>query len=82
LQKNFQVRGKISLSALAFGCNHALVAEGLRSRRPHSSLISGVLGLEGVSKRKGSHCRWAMRGLAQVKDLGERKGHAAELTNC
>jgi hypothetical protein len=27
----------------AFGCSHALVAEGLRSRRPHSSLISGLL---------------------------------------
>jgi hypothetical protein len=29
LQKNFQAREKIPLSALAFGCSHALVAEGL-----------------------------------------------------
>jgi hypothetical protein len=28
----------------------------LRSRRPHSSLISGLLGLERISKRKDSHC--------------------------
>ena len=28
LQKNIQVREKIPLSALAFGCSHALVAEG------------------------------------------------------
>jgi hypothetical protein len=30
LQKNFQVREKIPLSALAFGCSHALVAEGFK----------------------------------------------------
>ena len=42
---------------------------GLRSRRPHSSLISGLLGLEGISKRKDSHCRSGQGGgLAQVKD--------------
>jgi hypothetical protein len=29
-KKNFQVREKISPSALAFGCSHALVAEGLK----------------------------------------------------
>ena len=46
LQKNFQVREKIPLSALAFGCSHALVPRGLRSRQPHSSLISGLLGVE------------------------------------
>jgi hypothetical protein len=71
LQKNFQVREKIPLSALAFGCSHALVAAGLRSRRSHSSLISGLLGLEGSSKRKDSHCHSGRRGgpaPAQVKD--------------
>ena len=59
LQKKFQVQEKIPLSAFAFGCSHALVAEGfnIRSRRPHSSLISGLLGLEGTSKRKDSRCR-------------------------
>ena len=42
---------------------------GLRSRRPHSSLISGLLGLEGISKRKDSHCRSGRGdGLTQVKD--------------
>ena len=82
LQKNFQVREKIPLSALAFGCSHALVVEGYKEPWPHSTLISDLLGLEGTSKRKGSHCRWAMGGLAQVKNPGERKGHAAELTNC
>ena len=30
LQKNFQVREKIPLSALAFGCSHTLVAEGFK----------------------------------------------------
>jgi hypothetical protein len=30
LQKNFQVQEKIPLSALAFGCSHALVAEGFK----------------------------------------------------
>ena len=30
LQKNFQVREKIPLSALAFGCSHALVAEAFK----------------------------------------------------
>ena len=39
-------------------------------------------GLKAPPKRKGSHCRWAMGGLAQVKNPGERKGNAAELTNC
>jgi hypothetical protein len=34
-----------------------LSPRGIRSRRPHSSLISGPLGLEGISKRKDSHCR-------------------------
>ena len=33
LQKNFQVREKISPSALAFGCSHALVAEGFSNKR-------------------------------------------------
>jgi hypothetical protein len=32
LQKNFQVREKIPPSALAFGCSHALVAEGFKVR--------------------------------------------------
>ena len=45
LQKNFQVREKILPSALAFGCSHALVPR-QRSRQPHSSLISGLLGVE------------------------------------
>jgi hypothetical protein len=68
LQKNFPVREKIPLSALAFGCSHALLPRGLRSRRPHSSLISGLLGLEGISKRKDSHCRSGRCGeLAQVQ---------------
>jgi hypothetical protein len=45
------------------------VAEGFRSRRPHSSLISGLLGLEGISKREDSQCRSGRGGeLAQVKD--------------
>jgi hypothetical protein len=30
LQKNFQVREKIPLSALAFGCSHTLVAKGFK----------------------------------------------------
>jgi len=30
LQKKFQVRETIPLSALAFGCSHALVAEGFK----------------------------------------------------
>jgi hypothetical protein len=30
--KNFQVREKIPPSALAFGCSHALVAEGFKVR--------------------------------------------------
>ena len=46
LQKKFLVREKIPLSALAFGCSHALVPRRLRSRQPHSSLISGLLGVE------------------------------------
>ena len=46
LQKKFQVREKIPLSALAFGCSHALVPRRIRSRQPHSSLISGLLGVE------------------------------------
>jgi hypothetical protein len=55
------------LSALAFGCSHAL-AEGFKGRRTHSSLISGLLGLEGISKRKDSHCRSGRCGeLAQVQ---------------
>ena len=29
-KENFQVREKISLSALAFGCSHALVAKGFK----------------------------------------------------
>ena len=52
LQKNFQVWEKIPPSALAFGCSHALVAEGFtypsllcittcwRSRSPTSSCAS------------------------------------------
>jgi hypothetical protein len=32
LQKNFQVREKIPLSTLAFGCTHALVAEGFEEQ--------------------------------------------------
>ena len=32
LQKNFQVREKFPPSALAFGCSHALVAEGFKVR--------------------------------------------------
>jgi hypothetical protein len=34
LQKNFQVREKIPLSALAFGCSHTLVAEGFKELYP------------------------------------------------
>ena len=46
-----------------------LSPRGLRSRRPHSSLISGLLGLEGISKRKDSPCLSGRGGgLAQVKD--------------
>jgi hypothetical protein len=37
LQKNFQVREKIPLSALAFGCSHALVAEGFKEPSAHRS---------------------------------------------
>ena len=84
LQKNFQVREKILLSALAFGCGLTrLWPRGLRSRRPHSSLISGLLGLEGISKREGLALPLGRGdGLTPVRDPGERKGHAAELTNC
>jgi hypothetical protein len=46
---------------------------GLRSRRPHSSLISGLLELEGISKCKDSHCRSGRGyGLAPVKDPDQR----------
>jgi hypothetical protein len=51
-QKIFQVVLRISgfiedaLLALAFGCSHKLVPKRLRSRQPHSSLISGLLGVE------------------------------------
>ena len=37
LQKNFQVREKIPLSALAFGCSHALVAEGFNNQEPSAA---------------------------------------------
>jgi hypothetical protein len=46
--KKFRVREKIPLSTLAFGCSHALVPRRLRSRQPHSSLISGLLGVEAI----------------------------------
>ena len=82
LQKNFQDRERFRCRRLRPAAVTRLWPRGIRSRRPHSSLISGLLGLEGTSKRKGSHCRWAMGGLAQVKNPGERKGNAAELTNC
>jgi hypothetical protein len=42
---------------------------GIRSPRPHSSLINGLLGVEGIFKRKDSHRRSGRGGgLAQVKD--------------
>ena len=43
LQKIFRVWEKIPLSALPFGRSHTLVAEGFSV---HSSLISGLLGVE------------------------------------
>ena len=46
LRKKIRVWEKIPLSTLAFGCSHALVPRRLRSRQPHSSLISGLLGVE------------------------------------
>jgi hypothetical protein len=52
LQKNFQVREKIPPSALAFGCSHALVAAGLRSRRPHSSLLVACSGSKASSSAR------------------------------
>jgi hypothetical protein len=66
LQKNFQVLEKIPLSALAFAYSHALVPRRLRTRQPHCSLISGLLGLEGISKRKDSHCRSGQGALGKA----------------
>jgi hypothetical protein len=80
-KKNFWCQGRFRWRRWRSAAITRLWPRGLKSRRPLGSLISGLFGLEGISKRKGSHCRWAMRGLAPVKDLGERKG-AAELTNC
>jgi hypothetical protein len=37
--KKFQVREKIPLSALAFGCSHALVAEGFNPAFPGSRTV-------------------------------------------
>src|SRR6266516_104156 len=66
LQKNFQVREKIPLSALAFGSSHALVAEGFkepsamglcRRRRLDRARLDGdrgdALGQEGAAGSAG-----------------------------
>jgi hypothetical protein len=52
LQKNFRCGRRFRYRRLRSTAVTRLWPRGLRSRRPHSSLISGLLGLEGISKRK------------------------------
>ena len=65
-QKNLAAVGKDFRASRERRLRSAAVT---RLWRLHSNLISGLFGLEGISKRKGSHCRWAMRGLAQVNHV-------------
>ena len=65
--KKFRVREKIPLSTLAFGCSHALVPRRLRSRQPHSSLISGLLGVEASGIR--SKALFGDKGVGQGAPL-------------
>jgi hypothetical protein len=74
LQKIFRVWEKIPLSALPFGRSHTLVAEGFSV---HSSLISGLLGREGIWYPFKS-LFWGQRrrsGCAIDAAAIQRKGH-------
>ena len=68
---------KIPLLALAFGCSHALVAEGFRSRRPHSSLISGLLGVEASGIR--SKAFFGDKGVGQGAPLTPQRSSGKPL---
>ena len=56
-KKNFRCGRGFRCRRLRSAAVTRLWPRGLRSRRPHSSLISGLLGLEGISKREDSYCR-------------------------
>jgi hypothetical protein len=79
LFSGFQDPSRVRCRRLRSAAVTRLWPRGLRSRRPHSNLISGLLGLEGISERKDSHCRSGRGGgLAKVKDP-DLCGHAVRL---
>jgi hypothetical protein len=52
--KKFSGAGEDSAVGACVRLQSRACGRGLRSRRLHSSLISGLLGLEGISKRKAA----------------------------